>query len=386
MPRAFSRTPAQVARWATLILLLASSACSSGSDPQPSGSQDTETTPASDDAPSVASPSDKPGSDSIDVGPAASGTKPKLDASQLPSKPAELSDAGQGSAADPQAAAGPQGAADAQVGGNVTPGADGFPKDEPVNTEQMGPHAFAKYDNTMDTGLNNPTYASSVVYYPTDATPPFAATVFSPGFTATKEDYEKFLGPMLASHGIVILLTSSTTTSDPPQARSDDLIAAIAQLGKENTREGGPLKGKLALDRVCVTGHSMGGGGTLWAASSLGDKIKCALPMQPWQPGNSFSKVTAPTMFIAAQNDNVAAVASNAALFYKSIPDTVPKYYVEFAGASHFLTSNDLGTAYDGQSRYMIAFYKTFAEGDMRYLDILNAPMFTELSKYEHKP
>jgi dienelactone hydrolase len=261
--------------------------------------------------------------------------------------------------------------------GATDPG--GAPKDA-VNTDQMGPYKFEKYTE----GLTNPTYASSVMYYPTDAPTPFGAAVFSPGFTATKENYEMFLGPLLASHGIAILLTTPTTTGDFPQQRAEDLQAAVEQIAKENTREGSPVKGKLAPDRVCVTGHSMGGGGTLWAASALGDKIKCAVPLQPWQPGQSFSMIKAPTMFIAAQSDTVAGVAQNASLFYASIPDSVKKYYVEFAGASHFLTTNDLGTAYDVQSKYMIAFYKTYLDGDMRYLDVLNGPMDTALSKYEH--
>ena len=106
------------------------------------------------------------------------------------------------------------------------------------------------------------------------------------------------------------------------------------------------------------------------------------MPLQPWQPGQSFDKVVAPTLFIAAQSDTIAAVASNAMTFYKSIPDTVEKYYVEFSGASHFLTTNDLGTSYDGQSKYMLAFYKIHLEDDMRYRDVLNAPMDKELSMY----
>jgi hypothetical protein len=73
----------------------------------------------------------------------------------------------------------------------------------------------------------------------------------------------------------------------------------------------------------------------------------------------------------------------NASFFYDSIPDTVSKYYVEFSGASHFLTTNDLGTADDGQSKYMIAFYKVYLEDDMRYLDVLNGPMDAELSQYK---
>ena len=56
---------------------------------------------------------------------------------------------------------------------------------------------------------------------------------------------------------------------------------------------------------------------------------------------------------------------------------------VEFEGATHFLTSNDLGTHHDGQSKYMIAFYKTYLEDDQRYLEVLNAPKGSDLSRYE---
>jgi hypothetical protein len=127
----------------------------------------------------------------------------------------------------------------------------------------------------------------------------------------------------------------------------------------------------------------MGGGGSLWAANELGDMIRCVVPLQPWQPGQSFAAIKAPTMFIAAEGDNVAGVSSNASLFYGSIPATVPKYYVEFAGASHYLTSNTRGSNYEGQSKYMIAFYKVYLEDDMRYLEFLNAPPAAELSRYE---
>jgi hypothetical protein len=127
----------------------------------------------------------------------------------------------------------------------------------------------------------------------------------------------------------------------------------------------------------------MGGGGTLFAASDLGEMLRCAVPLQPWQPGQSFSSIVAPTMFIAAQNDTIAGVSSNASLFYSSIPDSVPKYYVEVAGADHYLTTNTLGSNYAVQSKYMIAFYKVYLEDDMRYLDVLNAPADGELSRYE---
>jgi hypothetical protein len=260
--------------------------------------------------------------------------------------------------------------------GATPPGTAGM---DPVDVKQMGPYKFMKYTD----GITDPAYDSAVLYYPVDAPgAPYGAVVFSPGFTATKEQYEMFLGPLLASHGIIIMLTTPTTTGDLPDARAADLQAAIAVVQKENTRDGSPIKGKVDGNRMCITGHSMGGGGTMIAANMLGNKIKCAVPLQPWEPGMTFPMVAAPIMFIAGQSDTVAAPASNALPFYMSVPATVPKYYVEFAGASHFLTTNDLGTAYDVQSKYMVAFYKTYLDGDMRYLDVLNAPMDPAVSSY----
>ena len=286
-----------------------------------------------------------------------------------------------GSAAGGAGGTGGAGGGSAAGGAGGAP-AGGFPRNDMVNTDRMGPYKTASY--TM--GLDNPTYASSVMYYPTDASPPYAATVFSPGFTATKENYMNFLGPLLASHGIAILLTTPTTTGDLPQQRAEDLAAAVKQIATENTRDGSPLKGKLVPDRVCVTGHSMGGGGTMWAANTLGNMIRCAVPLQPWQPGQTFPMVKAPTLFIAAQSDTIAAPAQNASIFYDSIPAGVPKYYAEFAGASHFLTTNDLGTAYDTQSKYMVAFYKVYLEDDMRYMSVLTGPPDMALSAYKHSP
>ena len=262
------------------------------------------------------------------------------------------------------------------------PGPGGFPKNDTVNTDRNGPYMTASYT----AGLDNPAYNSSIMYYPTNAPPPYAAAVFSPGFTATKENYQALLGPLLASHGIAILLTTPTTTADLPTTRAIQLEAAVKQIATENTRDGSPLKGKLAPDRVCVTGHSMGGGGTLWAAQALGNMIRCAVPCEPWQPGQTFGMVKAPTLFIAAQSDTIAPPAQNASIFYDSIPAGVPKYYAEFAGGSHFLTTPDLGSDQDGQSKYMIAFYKVYLEDDMRYMSVLTGPPDMELSAYKHSP
>jgi len=370
----------KIERAFVLMLVLASAACGASQDEKtdinpvaggPTGSGGASTQPSAGSG-GASAMTMKPTTNQMqpaaggNMQPAGNGNMlPAVDAGKTPATGGggSMGDAGGGTVAD---------------GGMNPPPAEGFPRNDDVDVAQMGPYQFDKYTD----GLDNPTYASSVMYYPTDATPPFAAAVFSPGFTATKENYEMFLGPLLASHGIAILLTTPTTTGDLPTQRAEDLEAAVMQIATENERSGSPLQGKLATDRVCVTGHSMGGGGTLWAATDLGNMIRCAVPLQPWQPGQSFDQIVAPTMFIAAQSDTVAGVAQNAKFFFDSMPATVKKYYVEFAGASHFLTTNDLGTAYDAQSKYMIAFYKVYLEDDMRYLDVLNAAPDAALSMY----
>jgi predicted dienelactone hydrolase len=266
-----------------------------------------------------------------------------------------------------------QSASAGMTAGSVAPSAGGFPRTgEEINIKAKGPYKVANYTE----GLVASEYASAVMYYPEDATPPFAAVALSPGFTAYGTDYE-FVGDMLASHGIAALLTTPTTTADQPPQRGEDLVAAVQHLQEENTREGSPLKGKIATDRLGITGHSMGGGGSLFGANSLGNKIRCVVPMEPWQPGGSFRMVAAPTMIIGAASDAIASVSGNAQGHYSSIPDSVEKFLVVFEGDHYLSTDRTSGIPqsehavanekYDPQAAYMIPFYKLFLEDDERY-------------------
>lgn len=269
----------------------------------------------------------------------------------------------------------------------------GFPRSEEVNIKAKGPYTVAKYEE----GLDDPEYSASVMYYPTDAAPPFAAVALSPGFTASGTDYE-FVGDMLASHGIAALLTTPTSTgSDPPASRGVDLVAAVARIQQENDRAGSPLMGKIATDRICVTGHSMGGGGSLYAADELGDKIRCAVPLQPYQPGGSFRNIAAPTMIVGAASDAIASVAANASGHYASIPDSVPKFLIVFEGDHYLSTDRTSGIdasmeamatpSFDLQAAYMIPFYKLYLESDERYRPYLfdDAMRSTEsVTSYDH--
>ena len=63
----------------------------------------------------------------------------------------------------------------------------------------------------------------------------------------------------IASHGFLVLGTIPQQGAPRRQATADDLRAAIDWAGKENSRTGSPLKGKIALDKIAVMGQSCGG-------------------------------------------------------------------------------------------------------------------------------
>ncbi|HUA20504.1 MAG TPA: hypothetical protein VMB25_17270 [Bryobacteraceae bacterium] len=70
--------------------------------------------------------------------------------------------------------------------------------------------------------------------------------------------YSGFL-TTISSHGFVVLGTVPQEGAPRRQATADDLRGAIDWAGKENAREGSPLEGKIALDKVAVMGQSCGG-------------------------------------------------------------------------------------------------------------------------------
>jgi hypothetical protein len=63
----------------------------------------------------------------------------------------------------------------------------------------------------------------------------------------------------VASHGFLVIGTAAIEGAERRQANVDDLRAAIDWADKENKRDGSPLKGKIAVDKVAVMGSSCGG-------------------------------------------------------------------------------------------------------------------------------
>jgi pimeloyl-ACP methyl ester carboxylesterase len=266
--------------------------------------------------------------------------------------------------------------------GGVTGSSAGFPRSgEAVSVAAVGPHMVDKYDGPAD-----PVFDSSLIYFPLNATPPFAITALSPGFVNVKEDVD-WWGPVMASHGFVIIVISPTDALDFPAQRADDLEAGIALLKAENTRSGSPLRGKLDVDRAGLMGHSMGGGATLLVMARSGSKYQAGVAWEPHANPISLdtSRISAPTMILAGEFDLVAGANDMAWPFYQGIPSTTPKAYAEFAGLGHN-TPNNAGDipGRELHARWTLAWMKMQLENDARYdMFVKNA---TELSRFGRLP
>jgi dienelactone hydrolase len=259
---------------------------------------------------------------------------------------------------------------DSEAAGGTAAGS--FPRADDNPTVQTvsgtGSYQYASYSSGF--AIANGAFSSATIFYPTTAAPPFAAIAFCPGFTEVETGFLTW-GQVLASHGIVALvLTPQNTLTDLPETRGDELLAALDTLVSENTRGDGPLNGKIATGRLGVMGHSMGGGGTLFACNKGSSRIRAAVPLMPWQPLGTFPDCTSPTLLVAAEKDALVNPDSMAHPEYQSLGAT-DKVYMEVAGADH-TAANDVSSGSNLYVRYAIAWLKVYLEDDSRYQQFIS--------------
>jgi dienelactone hydrolase len=340
-----------------------------GSDPQPQKVADPSTADegdqdeATDDE--AADESDDSTAKPIDAGkekPKDAGKPPVVIDAGAPTAPKP--DAGGGSTkpdAGPAATETDAGKAPTTGGGATGPISE---PDAPTSASASGQGKFTV--KTYTSGYPDaPEYADSTMHYPEGLDGPLPAIAIVPGFASAQSTIQKW-GPFLASHGIIAFTIGTNSTLDQPDARATALWGAIGTIKSENTREGSPIKGKIDLERLGIGGWSMGGGGTLIGITAH-PELKAAIAMCPWSPGVTFPKVTTPIIFLAAQNDQLAAGQSQP--FYDSIPESTPKMLWERSNADHF--ANDPDNNMGAQGRYGLSWLKVFLEGDQRYKQFL---------------
>jgi dienelactone hydrolase len=215
-----------------------------------------------------------------------------------------------------------------------------------------------------------PEFGDATIYYPIGTPGPIGGVAIAPGFTE-RQSHIAWWGPRLASHGYAVLVLDTNDPRDRPDARAEALLAAVRLLRSESSRPQSRLFGRIAVDRMAVMGHSMGGGGALRVAAEHGDMVRAAIPYTPWEPEADLSGIVVPTLIIAASEDDIAEVEEHAWRHFTAIPPSTPKVYMELERGDHFIADTDRGRDLPTIGRYALAWLKLHLDGEERYREFL---------------
>lgn len=206
-------------------------------------------------------------------------------------------------------------------------------------------------------------FGNGTIYSP-NATGKYAVIAVVPGFTAGESSMQA-MGRRMATHGFVVVTISTNTVLDFPPSRATQLLAALRAATAVTT---GPVAGKMDTSRQAVAGWSMGGGGTLLAASDT-PSLKGATAWAPWVANsNKLSSDRVPTTILGGTADTVANPTTMSTAFYNKIPASVKKYLGIIQGADHGFST----TASQPASYISIAWMKRNVDNDTRYSQFLN--------------
>jgi len=187
---------------------------------------------------------------------------------------------------------------------------------------------------------NGPDYFGATIYYPTNATQPFASIAIVPGWLGTPASIQEW-GPFYASHGIVTIIIGTNNLFDIPETRAIALLDALETIKQENIRVSSPLEGALNLNQLAVSGHSMGGGGAQRAAV-LDSTIAGVVALCPWLPDPILNHQS-PVLIFSGENDAVAPPSQHADIHYDVTPNTTDKLLFEIANGDHFVANTPNG-------------------------------------------
>ncbi|GGQ85232.1 lipase [Couchioplanes caeruleus subsp. azureus] len=234
----------------------------------------------------------------------------------------------------------------------------------------LGP--FATATTTVSRG-NATGFGGGTVHYPTTTSAgTFGAVAISPGYFGTQSSIAWY-GNRVASQGFVVITIDTLSIFDEPDSRGTQLLAALDYLTQRSS-----VRRRIDAGRLGVMGHSMGGGGSL-AAATTRPALQAAIPLTPYHDNANWSPVRVPTLVIGAENDTTAPVGSYAEPFYTSLPATLDKAYLELDNAGHAAPISSNVTI----AKYSISWLKRFIDNDTRYEQFLcPAPSGPAIQEY----
>jgi predicted dienelactone hydrolase len=157
------------------------------------------------------------------------------------------------------------------------------------------------------------------------ASGPYPMIAFGHGFAMQASYYNSYY-EHLASHGYIVIAPQFPDTQHGELAL--DLLACLDWLRQRNGDAQHALHSAVDTSRAAVSGHSMGGGASLLAAS-YDSRIRAAAPMCPAETTPStiarMGQIAGAVCIIAASNDGITPVSTqqqpmyNAAQAFKSL-------------------------------------------------------------------
>ncbi len=235
-----------------------------------------------------------------------------------------------------------------------------------------GTFATAQMNVAPGNGFNG-----GVVYYPTDTSQgTWGALAIVPGYTALCKNEEAWMGPWLASFGFVVICIETNSTNDYDVARGQELLAALDWLTTAS-----PVKSEIDPNRLSVLGHSMGGGGMVYATEHR-PSLKAAVGLAPYSPSENWSTDTVPTLVIGGQNDTVVT-PSLLNSEYATLPASTQSDFAQIAGADHVYYTHPNNV----EMKLIIPWLKVFLDSDTRYEQFLcpSLPDPSTISAYQSK-
>jgi dienelactone hydrolase len=225
---------------------------------------------------------------------------------------------------------------------------------------------------TESDGLRDgPDYSGATVYYPLDATPPFASIAIVPGYLSPQSSIQDW-GPFLASHGIVVMTIGTNNIFENPYERRDALLDAIVTIHEENTRTASPLFDNIDTDKIAVGGWSMGGGGAQLAAAA-DTTLRAVMALCPWLDSQDIAADldhSVPVLIFSGETDAIAPPSSHADIHYDYTPQSTDKLLFEIDNAGHTIANSPDG-GQDQVGKIALSWLQYYLVGDGCYCPLL---------------
>ena len=200
------------------------------------------------------------------------------------------------------------------------------------------------------------------LFYPTTngrfADGPFPVIGYGHGAGASTRSYFR-TARLLARHGYIVILPRAINLTS-----NSILLDCVRYVKGQNANPSSILFGKVDVDNIGLTGHSMGGGAAANGAAAGRDIVKAFMPLHP-NPFSRLRDATQPAFVTGGSRDFITSTRLIKSAGY--VRGRMPKIFAELRGAGHlepYIASNRWDP-------YVLAFFDLYLRGDLAAANLI---------------